>query len=446
MEITDPYSKYVNPGFQEAISLLGTDAIHPTKASGSIIMDANRSDEKFFDFTAGLAVAGLGHNHPDILHARAQFLASGEPLASTRIGSLAAGDLEREIQRTTNSEYQLGPIADSGAHAVELAVICGNKLQDGDEPPAILYCDDSYHGKTILCLNISGQESTVAENMPAMENTYAFQFNSISSLREKFVEISQKHKNIIVVMEPVIADSVDIPSKEFCLEMQALCKKYQAVLICDEVFVGLWRCGKFFAHKSFGLSPDLVAISKSFGGAKASIGAVLVREDRMSTKLRDDFATVWNLELRTSIAAMHAYATNNAEKEMGDFQNYMESTIAQIKESEGNFIFSHRGIGGIHRLLVSPLIGFILRFPILPPPIRQILCKIATGFTMAWLVKRHKILTLPCNRDSPGIIVNAQAFTSPEDKEKLQLALIELSRMNIFALAFSFIGSRIWKK
>ena len=67
-------------------------------------------------------------------------------------------------------------------------------------------------------------------------------------------------------------------SKEFAQGLQAACKKYGAVLICDEIQCGYGRSGKFFAHQWLDIRPDIITCAKGIGNG-FPMGAVLISPD-----------------------------------------------------------------------------------------------------------------------------------------------------------------------
>ena len=63
--------------------------------------------------------------------------------------------------------------------------------------------------------------------------------------------------------------------EEFAKGLQAACKKYGTVLICDEIQCGYGRSGKFFAHQWLGIRPDIITCAKGIGNG-FPMGAVII--------------------------------------------------------------------------------------------------------------------------------------------------------------------------
>ena len=68
---------------------------------------------------------------------------------------------------------------------------------------------------------------------------------------------------------------IRMATEEFAKGLQAACKKYGAVFICDEIQCGYGRSGKFFAHQWLGIRPDIITCAKGIGNG-FPMGAVLI--------------------------------------------------------------------------------------------------------------------------------------------------------------------------
>ena len=60
--------------------------------------------------------------------------------------------------------------------------------------------------------------------------------------------------------------------------MRAACDKHGALLILDEIPIGLGRTGKMFACEHYGVVPDMLVLGKGLGGGVFPIAALLARE------------------------------------------------------------------------------------------------------------------------------------------------------------------------
>ena len=83
------------------------------------------------------------------------------------------------------------------------------------------------------------------------------------------------------ILEPLVqgAAGMVMYDPEYLRLARALCDRYQAHLICDEIAVGCGRTGTFFAHEQAGIRPDLLCLSKGISGGYLPLSVVLCHEE-----------------------------------------------------------------------------------------------------------------------------------------------------------------------
>ncbi|OZI32881.1 aspartate aminotransferase family protein [Bordetella genomosp. 1] len=77
--------------------------------------------------------------------------------------------------------------------------------------------------------------------------------------------------------EPVMgAGGVIVPPRTYWQKIQAVCRKYDVLVIADEVITGFGRLGKRFGSEVFGIEPDIMVLSKQITSSYQPLGAVLL--------------------------------------------------------------------------------------------------------------------------------------------------------------------------
>ncbi|ABC22841.1 aspartate aminotransferase family protein [Rhodospirillum rubrum] len=88
--------------------------------------------------------------------------------------------------------------------------------------------------------------------------------------------------------EPIMgAGGVVLPPKGYFEHIQAVLKKYDILLVADEVICGFGRTGQYWGSQTFGLKPDILTCAKALSSAYMPISAVLVTEE-VYKPLRDN--------------------------------------------------------------------------------------------------------------------------------------------------------------
>ena len=81
------------------------------------------------------------------------------------------------------------------------------------------------------------------------------------------------------IAEPIMeTGGVILPPKTYFQKVQAVLKKYDVLLIADEVICGFGRTGNMFGSETFGIEPDMVTVAKALSSAYLPISALLVSD------------------------------------------------------------------------------------------------------------------------------------------------------------------------
>lgn len=107
-------------------------------------------------------------------------------------------------------------------------------------------------------------------------------YNDKAALREAFEKAGPKLAAFLV--EPIQGEAgIVVPDEDYLKEARALCDKYNALLICDEIQTGIARTGKLLCHEWSGVKPDMVLLGKAISGGMYPVSCVLGRKDVMLT-------------------------------------------------------------------------------------------------------------------------------------------------------------------
>ena len=126
-EVTDYYLKHVNVGVPKFLNMLGLDMLEPQYAEGINIF--TRCGRKIYDFTGGISVLNLGHNHPRILKARRIFADSKRMEVWKAFMSPYLAALSKNIAEISPGDLNYSFFCNSGAEANEGALKIAEKYQ-----------------------------------------------------------------------------------------------------------------------------------------------------------------------------------------------------------------------------------------------------------------------------------------------------------------------------
>ncbi|MCE7027869.1 aspartate aminotransferase family protein [Jiella avicenniae] len=92
--------------------------------------------------------------------------------------------------------------------------------------------------------------------------------------------------------EPVMgAGGVIVPPKTYWQKIQAVLKKYDILLVADEVICGFGRTGRAFGCETYGIEPDIMTVSKALSSSYLPISALLIN-DRVYQPVADQSSEI----------------------------------------------------------------------------------------------------------------------------------------------------------
>lgn len=234
--------------------------------------------KRYYDLIAGVSVSNVGHGNEKVVKAVQQQAADymhvmvyGELVETpqVRYAKLLADHLPGEIE----SIYFLN----SGAEAVEGALKLAKRYTGRTE---MISMRRAYHGSTHGAMSMMGQpegEEWKQAFRPLLPDTKAVEFNDFEALRQ----ITER--TACVFAEPIQGEAgVRPPAKGYLEALRSRCDEVGALLIFDEIQVGMGRTGSMFASTHLGVTPDIICLAKALGGGMP-LGAFAARHEIMDT-------------------------------------------------------------------------------------------------------------------------------------------------------------------
>ena len=241
------------------------------RGAGARVWDADGVE--YLDFVAGIAVTALGHCHPKVtaaLHAQAQTLLHVSNLYHIE-PQIRLAQLLCEHSFADRCFF-----CNSGAEANEAAIKLARKhAKDhlSTDRYEIICMRDSFHGRTLAAVTATGQEKYHHGFEPLVPGFKHVPFNDL-----KAVERALDSRTCAVLVEPVQGEGgVRVPDPGYLPGLRRLCDAAGALLILDEVQVGMGRTGTLFAYQQSGIEPDILTLAKALANG-VPIGALLARE------------------------------------------------------------------------------------------------------------------------------------------------------------------------
>ena len=246
-----------------------------TRGEGAWLFDG--AGKPYLDFSSGIAVNCLGHNHPALVKALREQAGKLIHTCNYYQSDAALVFAEKLVQACSRSGMKTVFLANSGAEANEGAVKIARKYSLKKYGPGrhrIVTLQGSFHGRTITTLAATGQEKFHQDFGPFTEGFVHIPGGDIPALDAALDETTTAG----LCIEAIQGESGIIPQREdFIAAAAKFCAERDILLMFDEIQCGMGRTGTFLACEAYGVRPDLVTLAKGLCGGLPS-GAVLAGE------------------------------------------------------------------------------------------------------------------------------------------------------------------------
>ena len=232
----------------------------------------------YYDLVSGVSVNNVGHGNRAVVEAVQRQAADymhimvyGEMVERPQV------EFARLLAETLPGPLDSVYFLNSGAEAVEGALKLAKRYTHRTE---MISMRQAYHGSTHGAMSMMGApEGEEWKNAfrPLLPDTKAIRFNCVEDL----ALITER--TACVLCEPVQGEAGVRPPKDGYLQaLRKRCTEVGALLIFDEIQVGMGRTGEMFAMQKYGVTPDIVCLAKALGGGMP-LGAFVSSQEIMST-------------------------------------------------------------------------------------------------------------------------------------------------------------------
>lgn len=256
---------------------------------------------RYLDYVSGIAVNALGYGDPEVTAAIAEQAGKLIHLSNLYL-SAPAGELARMMVEGSRG-FDRVYFGNSGAEVIEGSLKFARRYardRFGEGKTAIVAFDGSFHGRTMGAVAITAREKYREPFMPVMPGVRFAQYNDVASL-----EAAMGDDVCAVVLEPVQGEGgLRVATDAFLRAARALCDRYGALLVFDEIQCGMGRTGTLWAHEPTGVRPDMLTVAKPLAGG-LPIGAVLMTQAVADTiHVGDHGTTFGGNPLATAVAGV----------------------------------------------------------------------------------------------------------------------------------------------
>ena len=241
----------------------GTPTIELVSGKGSVVKDSKGNT--YIDFLAGIATNVLGHAHPAVVKAVTRQISTLGHVSNFYAHPNVL-DLAEKLQKMTGDKSARVFFCNSGAEANEAAL----KLSRKTGRYKIVATNESFHGRTMGALSLTGQPSKRNPFKPLLKGVKHVPFGDSAAMRRAITK-----KTAMVIVEPIMGEAgVIVPPSDYLNNLRQYCDDNGALLVFDCVQTGIGRTGDWFGYEYSGIKPDVITLAKGLGGG-LPLGAMI---------------------------------------------------------------------------------------------------------------------------------------------------------------------------
>ncbi|KFL38033.1 aspartate aminotransferase family protein [Arenimonas donghaensis] len=274
-----------------------------TRGEGCYVWDAEGN--KLLDAFAGLWCVNVGYGRKELGEAASRqmtelayynsfFQCTTEPTVrlSAKLAELCPHDLNHAFFTNSGSE----------ANDTILRLVRHFwAVQDQPQKNIFIGRHDGYHGSTVAGASLGGMKGMHKQGgLPIPDIVHIdppywfgdggdmdedeYGRHCAKRLEDKILALGPE-RVAAFIGEPVMgAIGVYIPPRNYWQEVERICRKYDVLLVADEVICGFGRTGEWFASQTFGFRPDVMTLAKGITSGYIPLGAVMFN-DRVANVL-----------------------------------------------------------------------------------------------------------------------------------------------------------------
>lgn len=224
---------------------------------GSCLFDSE--GKRYLDCYSGVTVISAGHCNAQIIepaieqmrtlqHTTSIYLTEPVLRLAEKLASIAPGNLCRSFFCASGSEAVEGTLLLAMLHT---------------KRPKVIAMTCGLHGRTRFGMNLTGLPMWRTDPFP-MADIIHVPFGDIAALRQCLDEHGAE--TAAVIGEPIQGNGgIIVPPPEYWPAVRGLCDEHGCLMILDEIQTGMNRTGRWFACEHWGVTPDVMAISKALG-------------------------------------------------------------------------------------------------------------------------------------------------------------------------------------
>lgn len=340
------WTDHVNAGFLQYRKSVSTDyTAVEWEDSGAVFRDIN--GKEFIDMLGGFGIYVTGHRHPKVLKAVIDQL-NRQGIHSQELIDPLRTYLARLVSLITPGDLSFAFFSNSGTESIEgclkMAMLTTGRKH-------FIGAIGGFHGKSLGSLGGTSKAVFREPFLPLLHWTHV-PFGDLDSLSTMMKAFDFSGDRVAaIVLEPIQGEGgINVAPPGYLQGARELCDKYGSVLILDEIQSGMGRTGKWWACEWDGVTPDLMATGKGFGGGVMPIGAVIGSPKTWEKYIENPFLHTTTFGgnpvcCAAALATINVLLEEDLPRQAGEKGEYMLKNINDLAKKYSKVLKLCRGRG-----------------------------------------------------------------------------------------------------
>lgn len=319
------------------------------RGSGVYVWDIQ--GKRYLDMMGAYSALSHGHAHPRLVRALSE--------QAGRLGVVSRAYYNDKLglflaRACELSGFEAALPMNSGAEAVETALKAARKwaytVKGVKESQAeIIACEGNFHGRTIAITGLSTEKQYRSGFGPFPPGLKTIPYGDPEALAAAITP-----NTAAFLVEPIQGEAgIVVPPVGYLKACEAICRKHNVLLICDEIQTGLGRTGKWFAFQYENVKPDAITVGKALGGGLLPVSLFLSRREVMDVFTPGDHGSTFGgnpLAAAVGLEALNVLEEEHLVERALSMGAYL---AAQLKTIEYPCVQEIRGRGLFYGIVIK---------------------------------------------------------------------------------------------
>ena len=346
-------NEYIDLAEQEILHTYNRYQVVFDHGEGVYLYDTD--GKEYLDFAAGIAVCALGYSNEAYKNALKEQV---DKLLHTSNLYYNVPTVEAAKKVLDSCGLDRIFFTNSGTEAIEGAIKAAKKYaytRDGHAGHEIIAMNQSFHGRSIGALSVTGNAHYQEPFEPLMPGVKFAEYNNLESIKALVNE-----KTCAIILETVQGEGGIYPADKAFLEgVRELCDEKDILLILDEIQCGMGRTGKMFAWQNYDVVPDIMTCAKALG-CGVPVGAFIMTQKVADKSLAPgDHGTTYGGNPFVGAAVSTVFDLFEKQKVLDNVNTvapYLEQKLDELV-AKYDFLTARRGKGLMQGLVCTLPVG-----------------------------------------------------------------------------------------